>query len=136
MTNFYRWFFSLAVTFFAVVNNVFADAETSAATDQAASPGIANFIPLILIFLIFYFLLIRPQQKKIKEHQHTIDHLKVGDKVYTNGGLIGVIKAIDKKEPQVDLEVANQVVIKIVKNSITDLVRDKEHKESKNKKDK
>ena len=54
-------------------------------------PGIAQFIPLILIFVIFYFLLIRPQQKKAKEHKKMVEELKRGDKVITSGCIIGTV---------------------------------------------
>ena len=55
------------------------------------SAGIGQFIPLILIFVIFYFFLIRPQQKKVKEHRAMVENLKKGDKVVTSGGITGVI---------------------------------------------
>jgi len=73
--------------------------------------GIASFLPLILIFVIFYFLLIRPQQKKVKEHQAFVAALKKGDKVVTNGGLHGEITGLT--ETVVTLEVADNVRIKI-----------------------
>ena len=56
--------------------------------------GIAQFIPLILIFVIFYFFLIRPQQKKVKDHKLMVDNLKRGDKVITSGGIVGTIERI------------------------------------------
>ena len=56
--------------------------------------GIAQFIPLILIFVIFYFFLIRPQQKKVKEHKIMVENLKRGDKVITSGGIIGTVERI------------------------------------------
>ena len=56
--------------------------------------GIAQFIPLILIFVIFYFFLIRPQQKKVKDHKLMVDNLKRGDKVVTSGGIVGTIERI------------------------------------------
>ena len=56
--------------------------------------GIAQFIPLILIFVIFYFFLIRPQQKKVKDHKSMVENLKRGDKVVTSGGIVGTIERI------------------------------------------
>ena len=56
--------------------------------------GIAQFIPLILIFVIFYFFLIRPQQKKVKEHKLMVENLKRGDKIITSGGIVGTIERI------------------------------------------
>ena len=56
--------------------------------------GIAQLIPLILIFIIFYFFLIRPQQKKVKEHKVMVEGLKRGDKVITSGGIVGTVERI------------------------------------------
>jgi preprotein translocase subunit YajC len=71
-------------------------------------PGglIGSLVPLVLIFVIFYFLLIRPQQKKAKEHKSMIDNLKKGDKIITSGGIYGVIEAVG----------ANTVTVKIGEN--------------------
>ena len=83
-----------------------------AADAPATGPGgIASFLPLILIFVIFYFLLIRPQQKKVKEHQAFVAALKKGDKVVTNGGIHGEIKGLT--ETVVTLEIADNVRIKV-----------------------
>ena len=68
-----------------------------------SNSGIAQFIPLILIFVIFYFFLIRPQQKKVKEHKIMVENLKRGDKVVTSGGIIGIVERIienDKADNQ------------------------------------
>tara|TARA_B100001175_G_C19128964_1_gene458016 strand:+ start:278 stop:565 length:288 start_codon:yes stop_codon:yes gene_type:complete len=59
-----------------------------------SSSGIGQFIPLILIFVIFYFFLIRPQQKKVKEHKNMVANLKRGDKVVTSGGIIGTVERV------------------------------------------
>jgi preprotein translocase subunit YajC len=101
-----------------------AFAQTTEATG-ASSVGFSNFVPLIAIFLVFYFLLIRPQQKKIKEHQKTLGALKKGDKVQTNGGIFGVVKSIDDKENHVQLEIAEGIEIKILKQSISVVESDK-----------
>ena len=82
------------------------------AADTAQSPGgFASFLPLILIFVIFYFLLIRPQQKKVKEHQAYIAALKKGDAVVTNGGIHGIITGLT--DTVVTLEIADGGKIKI-----------------------
>ncbi|MBM9615053.1 preprotein translocase subunit YajC [Desulfobulbus rhabdoformis] len=89
------------------------------AADAAAPGGMAalsQFVPLILIFIVFYFLLIRPQQKKAKEHQSYLANLKKGDKVVTNGGIFGQIANI--AENVVTLEIADNVRIKISRGSI------------------
>ena len=76
--------------------------------------GIGQFIPLILIFVIFYFFLIRPQQKKVKEHKAMVESLKRGDKVITSGGITGtVVRLIDNDK--VEVEIADNVKVEIVK---------------------
>jgi len=76
--------------------------------------GIGQFIPLVLIFVIFYFFLIRPQQKKVKEHKAVIEGLKRGDKVITSGGITGTIERIIDNE-KVEVEIAENVKVEIVK---------------------
>ena len=80
------------------------------------SSGIGQFIPLILIFVIFYFFLIRPQQKKVKEHKIMVENLKRGDKVITVGGIVGTIDRIIDGE-KVEVEIANNVKVEIVKST-------------------
>ena len=82
--------------------------------------GFAQFIPLILIFVIFYFFLIRPQQKRVKEHKIMTQNLKRGDEVITSGGIIGTInKVSDNKE--LLIEISENVEIKIAPGMVTDL---------------
>ena len=76
--------------------------------------GIGQFIPLILIFVIFYFFLIRPQQKKVKEHKTMVEGLKRGDKVVTSGGITGTVERIIDNE-KVEVEIAENVKVEIVK---------------------
>ena len=76
--------------------------------------GIGQFIPLILIFVIFYFFLIRPQQKKVKEHKSMVENLKRGDKVITSGGITGSIERIIDND-KVEVEIAENVKVEIVK---------------------
>ena len=76
--------------------------------------GIGQFIPLILIFVIFYFFLIRPQQKKVKEHKSMVENLKRGDKVITSGGITGTIERIIDND-KVEVEIAENVKVEIVK---------------------
>ena len=79
--------------------------------------AIAQFVPLILIFGIMYFLLIRPQQKKAKEHQNMVAALRRGDQVITQGGIIGkVVKVRDGGE--VEVEIAEGVKVRVVQNTI------------------
>ncbi len=76
--------------------------------------GIGQFIPLILIFVIFYFFLIRPQQKKVKEHKAMVESLKKGDKVVTSGGITGIITRVIDND-KVEVEIAENVKVEIVK---------------------
>ena len=80
--------------------------------------GIAGFLPLIAIVVIFYFLLIRPQTKKSREHKTLLSTLRKGDKVVTNSGMYGTIVGMDDKENKVVLKVAENVKIEFLKSSI------------------
>ncbi len=79
-----------------------------------SSSGIGQFIPLILIFVIFYFFLIRPQQKKVKEHKAMVENLKRGDKVVTAGGIVGRVERVIDNE-KVEVEISDNVKVEIVK---------------------
>ena len=81
-----------------------------------SNSGIGQFIPLILIFVIFYFFLIRPQQKKVKEHKIMVENLKRGDKVITVGGIVGTIDRIVDGE-KVEVEIADNVKVEIIKST-------------------
>jgi len=81
----------------------------------------SQFLPLILIFVVFYFLLIRPQSKKAKEHKQMLDDLKKGDKVMTNGGLYGIIEEIDAETVTLKVGIGNDVKIKMNRAYIADL---------------
>ena len=81
------------------------------------SAGIGQFIPLILIFVIFYFFLIRPQQKKIKEHKSMVAALKRGDKVITSGGIIGAIERVHDDD-KVDLLISENTIVQVVRSTI------------------
>jgi preprotein translocase subunit YajC len=96
----------------------------SPAYAQAAGPGTGDFLgmilPLVMIMVVFYFLLIRPQQRKMKEHQEMINKVARGDTVVTTGGLIGrVTKVTDDKEVQV--EIADGIKVRIARSGISDV---------------
>lgn len=93
-----------------------AYAQEGAGT-PAGPPAIVSFFPLILIFVIFYFLLIRPQQKKAKEHKGMVANLKKGDHVITSGGVHGTITNVS--DDTVNIEIANQVRIKVTKSHVS-----------------
>jgi len=90
--------------------------------------GIGQFIPLILIFVIFYFFLIRPQQKKVKEHKAMVESLKRGDKVVTSGGIVGRVERIIDND-KVEVEISENVKVEIVRTTgIQNLVNNTEQK--------
>ncbi len=93
-------------------------AEGAAAQPQAG--GWEGLIPLLILFVIFYFLLIRPQQKKVKEHKQLVASLKKGDEVSTYGGIVGKIRDLD--DNFVDLEIAPNVVVKIERQNVAKLL--------------
>ena len=81
-----------------------------------SNSGIGQFIPLILIFVIFYFFLIRPQQKKVKEHKIMVENLKRGDKVVTSGGIIGTVERIIEND-KAEIIISDNVKVEIVKST-------------------
>ena len=78
--------------------------------------GIGQFIPLILIFVIFYFFLIRPQQKKVKEHKLMVENLKRGDKVVTSGGIVGTIERVIDSD-KVEVSISENVNVEVIKST-------------------
>ena len=83
--------------------------------------GFAQFVPLILIFVIFYFFLIRPQQKKVKEHKLMVAALKRGDEVITSGGIIGKVERI-LGEDKVEISISDKVTVQVVQSTIQGLL--------------
>ena len=83
--------------------------------------AIAQFIPLILIFAIMYFLLIRPQQKKMKQHQNMVEALRRGDQVLTQGGIIGKVSKV-KEDGEIEVEIAEGVKVRVVKSTIAQVL--------------
>ena len=91
-----------------------------------AAPGgsdmLIQFAPLVLIFVVFWFLMIRPQQKRMKEHRALVSALKKGDKVVTNGGILGLVtKAVDG-ENDVEVEIAANVRVRVLRNAVQEVV--------------
>ena len=83
--------------------------------------GFAQFIPLILIFVIFYFFLIRPQQKRAKEHKLMVAALKRGDEIVTSGGIVGKVERI-LGDDKVDLLIAENVTVQVIQSTIQSLL--------------
>ena len=80
------------------------------------SSGIGQFIPLILIFVIFYFFLIRPQQKKVKEHKIMVEGLKRGDKIITSGGIIGTVERVMEND-KAEIVIGNDTKVEIIRST-------------------
>lgn len=116
-----------------MINDFFISSALAQTTSLAAGSGssLSSFVPLLVIFVIFYLLIIRPQSKKIKDHQTLVDNLKINNKVVTSSGIYGKITAIDSKNSKVTLEIADGVNIIIGKSYINDL--DKSAQEEKKK---
>lgn len=96
-------------------------AFAQAAGGSSAGAGIVmQMLPLVLIFAVFWFLLIRPQQKRMKEHKAKIDAVKKGDSVVTGGGLVGKVVRVD--DHYADVELAPGMKVKAVKSTLTDVI--------------
>ena len=80
-----------------------------------------NFLPIILIFVVFYFLLIRPQQRRAKEHRNVLSNLKVGDQVLTSGGVYGRITGL--RDDFVTVEISDKVRVKVSRGHIAGVVK-------------
>jgi preprotein translocase subunit YajC len=104
---------------FNLVEKAWAMAAPPQGAAEGAPSGMASlmqFVPLLLIFVVFYFLLIRPQQKKQKELREMIDGIRKGDKVITTGGVYGVVENV--KEHSLVLKIADKVKIEVLKNAV------------------
>ena len=84
--------------------------------------GITQFIPLILIFIIFYFFLIRPQQKRVKDHKLMVETLKRGDEVITSGGIIGIVEKV-MEDDRIEVALSDDVKVQIIRSTITSLLK-------------
>jgi preprotein translocase subunit YajC len=94
---------------------------TPAYAQGAGGDAFTSFLPIILIFVIFYFLLIRPQQKKMKNHRAMLSQVKRGDRVLTGGGIIGTITKVKEENDEVTVEIADGVRVDILRGTITDV---------------
>ena len=89
--------------------------------------GISQFIPLILIFVIFYFFLIRPQQKRVKDHKLMVESLKRGDEVITSGGIIGTVDRV-MEDDRIEVIIGDNVKVQIIRSTITSQLKKEEIK--------
>ncbi len=86
-----------------------------------AGGAFASFVPLILIFAIMYFLLIRPQQKKVKQHQAMVQALRRGDQVVTQGGIIGKVVKV-KEDGEIEVEIAPDTKVRVIKSTVAQVI--------------
>lgn len=100
---------------------MFATPAYAQAAGAGAGSAFASFIPLILIFAIMYFLLIRPQQKKMKEHKAMVEALRRGDQVLTQGGIVGKVTKV-QEDGQLEVEIAEGVKVKVMRHTIVQVM--------------
>ena len=97
-------------------------AYAQAAGGAGGAGAVVQFLPLILIFLIMYFLMIRPQQKKMKDHKAMVEALRRGDQVVTQGGIIGEVTRVKDGESEIEVEIADGVKVRIVRSTVTQVL--------------
>lgn len=100
---------------------MFATPAFAQAASGGAASAITSFVPLILIFGIMYFLLIRPQQKKLKDHRKMVDALRRGDQIVTQGGILGKVTHVGEGN-EVEVEIATGVKVKVLRHTIAQVV--------------
>ena len=105
---------------FVLINIAYAMGQGGGVAGQGAG-GFSSLIPIILMFVIFYFLLIRPQQKKSKEHRELINRIKKGDRIITSGGLHGRVTAVS--ETTMTVEIADKVRVKVARGNVGQVVQ-------------
>jgi preprotein translocase subunit YajC len=101
-----------------LISPAYAQAPGSGLFDQSA---LIQFLPLVLIFIVFYFLLIRPQQKKQKDHRTMLDALRRGDRIVTGGGILGTVNKVVGAE-EVEVDIAPGVRVKVLRSTITSVL--------------
>ena len=97
-----------------IINPAFAQASGGAG-------GLSSLLPFLLIFVVFYFFLIRPQQKRAKEHREMVNNVKRGDKIITSGGIVGTVSKSVEGQETVEVEIAKEVKVSVMRTMIADL---------------
>lgn len=95
-------------------------AYAQSATASSADPFTTLFIPMLLVFGVFYFLVIRPQNKKMKDHKAKLEAVRRGDEIVTGGGIVG--KIVHIREDKIEVEIAPNVRIKVLKGTLSDIL--------------
>jgi preprotein translocase subunit YajC len=104
-----------------LITPAFAQAAPTGGAGDLLTGQFGMIIPLVLMFVIFYFLLIRPQQKRLKDHQELIKNVRRGDTIVTTGGLVGKVTKAGDGDSEVEAEIAEGVRVKIVRSMIQDV---------------
>lgn len=109
---------------------------------NSLTSGLTSLVPMVLIFAVFYFLLLRPQEKRRKEREKLVSEVKKGEEVLTNSGIYGIVSKVSENDPNLEIEIAKDVHIKVLKTAIVDItsrskeVPNKKENPKSNKKDK
>ncbi len=104
--------------------------ESFASGAAPAEFSMISLVPLLLIFLVFYFLIVRPQLKRSKEHHKMLSGLKVGNKIATSSGIIGIVRDIDEKGGKIFVEIADGVTVQMIRGHVLEVIHEKDaHKE-------
>lgn len=105
-------------------STLFASVAWAADVAEASSPNpVMTILPFLAIFAVFYFLMIRPQQKRQREHQAMLNSVSKGDMIQTSGGLLGKVTGEDKEKGELTLEIAPQIRVKIGRGYIAKIIR-------------
>jgi preprotein translocase subunit YajC len=114
--------FFMTLDFSFLVNSAYAQVADEAAKQPSM---IASMLPIVMIIGVFYFLIIRPQSKKLKEHQTMLSAVTKGDQVITSGGIFGTVVRIEKDNNIIFVEIAETVRIKVRQDAIAEIIKDK-----------
>lgn len=115
-----------------LISSAFAQSATDVASSGGSLTGM--IIQLLLIFVIFYLLLIRPQQKRLKEHEARLKAIKRGDKIVTGGGIFAKVLSVNEAEDALEAEIAEKTVVKIARSTVREVLTDETVAPSQNKK--
>jgi len=111
-----------------------SDAFAAAPAATAEPSALAGLMPILLIGVVFYFFIIRPQSKKYKDHVAMVNSVAKGDKIVTSGGVIGVVSKVDAEKDMLHVEIADGVKVKVVRSTIASVLRDAPAESNDNKK--
>lgn len=114
---------------------MFTSEAFAAESNSDMNTSFIGIIPWVLILLVMYFLILRPQQKRLKEHRKTIDSIKRGDVVITSGGIVGEVNKIDEVNSYFIIEIAPKIEVKVLKSAISEVLKQKTQIEVKSEKD-